>query len=180
MHAGLASTINLGMSDVYPAGSGKQGAAIQIARHFGADLCDCAFLCDDDNDIQLAKVVGKAYLPSVAAVRYFSFDACPKLCVHPAADGLCSCVFNDVDQAELCIPFGCNHCALGMKPGCVFGQAAELSGRALTAIAVVICDDSKSDSQTPCKAVSSPEACCPCCPDKYVRSLILRALDLAE
>eukprot|EP00892_Ulva_mutabilis_P006875 jgi/Ulvmu1/455/UM001_0462.1 len=64
---GLASTINLGMSDVYPAGSGKQGAAIQIAKHFNADLCDCAFLCDDDNDIQLAKVVGKAYLPSVAA-----------------------------------------------------------------------------------------------------------------
>lgn len=67
--AGLASTVNLGMSDVYPAGSGKQGAAIQIAKHFNADLCDCAFLCDDDNDIQLAKVVGKAYLPSVAAVR---------------------------------------------------------------------------------------------------------------
>lgn len=75
------------MSDVYPAGSGKQGAAIQIARHFGADLCDCAFLCDDDNDIQLAKVVGKAYLPSVSAVCCVSCGACLKLYVRHGAGG---------------------------------------------------------------------------------------------
>ena len=65
---GLVSTVNLGMADVYPAKSGKANAAMHIAKHMGADIEQCAFLCDDDNDIDLAKVVGKAYLPSVSAV----------------------------------------------------------------------------------------------------------------
>lgn len=67
--AGLVSTINLGKADVYPAHSGKSNAALHIAKQMGADIKDCAFLCDDDNDIDLAKVVGKAYMPTVAAVR---------------------------------------------------------------------------------------------------------------
>lgn len=62
------STINLGKADVYPVHSGKANAALHIAKQMGADIKDCAFLCDDDNDIDLAKVVGKAYMPTVAAV----------------------------------------------------------------------------------------------------------------
>lgn len=71
--AGLVSTINLGKADVYPAYSGKANAAVHIAKQMGADIKDCAFLCDDDNDIDLAKVVGRAYMPTVAAVRPLSF-----------------------------------------------------------------------------------------------------------
>lgn len=61
--------MNLGKADVYPAHSGKANAAVHIAKQLGIDIKDCAFLCDDDNDIDLAKVVGKAYMPTVAAVR---------------------------------------------------------------------------------------------------------------
>lgn len=36
--------------------------------HLGAEAQDCVFLCDDDNDMELAAVVGKAFLPSVTSV----------------------------------------------------------------------------------------------------------------
>lgn len=78
----MVSTINLGKADVYPAYSGKANAAVHIAKQMGVDMKDTAFLCDDDNDIDLAKVVGKAYMPTVAAVRF------PSL---PRRDACCTC-----------------------------------------------------------------------------------------
>lgn len=65
----LSSTINLGVVDFYPAASGKEGAAEHIMRRMGVDRARTAFLCDDDNDLVLAARVGKAFLPSISAVR---------------------------------------------------------------------------------------------------------------
>jgi hypothetical protein len=44
-------------------------AARHLLTHFGAAPADAAFLCDDDNDLELAAIVGKAFLPSVTSVR---------------------------------------------------------------------------------------------------------------
>jgi hydroxymethylpyrimidine pyrophosphatase-like HAD family hydrolase len=67
--AGLTTTVNLGKADIYPRASGKASAAVYVAEQFGVAMQDCAFFGDDDNDIDLSKVVGKAYLPSISAVR---------------------------------------------------------------------------------------------------------------
>ena len=66
---GLTSTYNLGKADVYPSTSGKAAAGVYIAARFGASPADVVFLCDDDNDIELANAVGRAYLPSISSVR---------------------------------------------------------------------------------------------------------------
>lgn len=44
-------------------------AAEYIMAKWGAPAADCALLCDDDNDLLLARAVGRAYLPGVSAVR---------------------------------------------------------------------------------------------------------------
>lgn len=48
-------------------------AQVMAARHlmarFGAPAPACSFLCDDDNDLQLAAEVGRAFLPSITSVR---------------------------------------------------------------------------------------------------------------
>jgi 3-deoxy-D-manno-octulosonate 8-phosphate phosphatase KdsC-like HAD superfamily phosphatase len=67
--AGLVSTINLGKADVYPATSGKAQVAGYLARHYGVPLEKSAFICDDDNDVELAKLVGRAYCPAISSVR---------------------------------------------------------------------------------------------------------------
>lgn len=64
----LSCTENLGVMDFYPAASGKEGAAQHLMRKWGVNPAATAFLCDDDNDLALAAVVGKAFLPSVSAV----------------------------------------------------------------------------------------------------------------
>jgi hydroxymethylpyrimidine pyrophosphatase-like HAD family hydrolase len=58
----------MGKADVYPATSGKAQAAAYLAAYYGVPLSSCAFMCDDDNDIELAQRVGKAYCPSISSV----------------------------------------------------------------------------------------------------------------
>jgi hypothetical protein len=41
-------------------------------RKFGVPASRCALLCDDDNDLELAAIVGKAFLPSIGAVSELS------------------------------------------------------------------------------------------------------------
>ena len=64
----LHTTTNLGCVDVYPARSGKKNAAAYIADRMGGWELGrhAAFLCDDDNDIELAKCVNKVYLPGMS------------------------------------------------------------------------------------------------------------------
>lgn len=56
------------MVDFYPKASGKEGAAAYLMQKFGVPAGRCALLCDDDNDLELAAIVGKAFLPSIGAV----------------------------------------------------------------------------------------------------------------
>ena len=60
---GLDCSVNLGAVDVYPAGSGKKAAGLFVARALGARPEQTAFLCDDDNDVDLATSVGLAVVP---------------------------------------------------------------------------------------------------------------------
>lgn len=64
----LSCTENLGVLDFYPATSGKEGAARHLMQRWGVPVASTAFLCDDDNDLALAAVVGRAFLPSISAV----------------------------------------------------------------------------------------------------------------
>eukprot|EP00197_Chlamydomonas_leiostraca_P012292 CAMPEP_0202869656 /NCGR_PEP_ID=MMETSP1391-20130828/12575_1 /ASSEMBLY_ACC=CAM_ASM_000867 /TAXON_ID=1034604 /ORGANISM="Chlamydomonas leiostraca, Strain SAG 11-49" /LENGTH=268 /DNA_ID=CAMNT_0049549997 /DNA_START=62 /DNA_END=868 /DNA_ORIENTATION=- len=64
---GLDSSFNLGAADFYPDTSGKVRAARYLMARFQARAQDCVFLCDDDNDMELAAEVGRAYLPSVTS-----------------------------------------------------------------------------------------------------------------
>jgi hydroxymethylpyrimidine pyrophosphatase-like HAD family hydrolase len=65
----LACTFNLGTADFYPTTSGKGNAARHLMARFGMeDTSKSAFLCDDDNDLPLAALVGKAFLPSISSV----------------------------------------------------------------------------------------------------------------
>ena len=62
----LKASVNLGVLDFYPAAAGKEGAAAHLlARWGGAPHC-AAHLCDDDNDLPLARMVARAFLPRVA------------------------------------------------------------------------------------------------------------------
>lgn len=79
----LGSSFNLGIADFYPAISGKEGVAAYLMKKFDVPADRCVFLCDDDNDLKLAAIVGKAFLPSVSAVSYIQ---CRSLDYHhPAA-----------------------------------------------------------------------------------------------
>lgn len=64
----IASSTNLGVVDFYPAASGKEAAAAYLMKRFGVPAARTALLCDDDNDLLLAAMVGKAFLPSIGAV----------------------------------------------------------------------------------------------------------------
>ncbi len=58
-----------GTADFYPTTSGKENAARYLmARFCIEDTSKSAFLCDDDNDLPLAALVGKAFLPSISSV----------------------------------------------------------------------------------------------------------------
>lgn len=65
----LSCTLNLGVVDFYPAISGKEGAARHLMAKWGVGPAHTGFLCDDDNDLALAAIVAKAFLPSITAVR---------------------------------------------------------------------------------------------------------------
>lgn len=69
----LNCSFNLGIADFYPNTSGKENAAQHLMDRFGVDAPCTAFLCDDDNDLPLAAMVGKAFLPSVSSVSHLSW-----------------------------------------------------------------------------------------------------------
>lgn len=64
--AQLDCSFNLGAADFYPTTSGKERAAEYLIRRFDSQPERCVFMCDDDNDLKLAALVGKAFLPTVA------------------------------------------------------------------------------------------------------------------
>lgn len=64
---GISSSFNIGAADFYPATSGKVEAARYLIQKWGSVQSRCTFLCDDDNDIQLALAVGKAFLPNISS-----------------------------------------------------------------------------------------------------------------
>jgi hypothetical protein len=66
--AGLAASFNLGAADFYPAASGKEGAAAHLLAQWGGSAADAAHLCDDDNDLPLAALVGRAFIPGITEV----------------------------------------------------------------------------------------------------------------
>ncbi|CAM9183547.1 unnamed protein product [Discosporangium mesarthrocarpum] len=58
--AGLRVVTNFGLVDICPERSGKLNAAVHIAtKRFGISLENCASMGDDDNDIDIAKAMGK-------------------------------------------------------------------------------------------------------------------------
>lgn len=63
----LSCTWNLGVADFYPSTSGKAAVARYLMQRHGAAAADCVFLCDDDNDLELAGLVGKAFVPSIGS-----------------------------------------------------------------------------------------------------------------
>ncbi|GAX80007.1 hypothetical protein CEUSTIGMA_g7446.t1 [Chlamydomonas eustigma] len=65
--SGLSCSFNLGAADFYPATSGKLQAAKYLMKCWSIDSKDSVFLCDDDNDMELALQVGKAFLPSITS-----------------------------------------------------------------------------------------------------------------
>jgi len=67
MPPSLTYSYNLGMADIYPATSGKDKAAQFLMNLWGVPAKDCSLLCDDDNDLGIAAVVNKVYLPSISA-----------------------------------------------------------------------------------------------------------------
>lgn len=62
---GLDSSFNLGKADIYPLKSGKANAAKHILQTLNVEASDAVALFDDDNDIELGKLCGASYLPSV-------------------------------------------------------------------------------------------------------------------
>ncbi|KXZ54955.1 hypothetical protein GPECTOR_3g123 [Gonium pectorale] len=88
--SGLSCSFNLGAADFYPSTSGKVQAARHLMSRFAAAAPDCSFLCDDDNDLELAAEVGKAFLPSITSdsVRQAA-DARPEhfVVAKPAGQG---------------------------------------------------------------------------------------------
>jgi hydroxymethylpyrimidine pyrophosphatase-like HAD family hydrolase len=63
----LACSTNLGSLDVYPKTSGKLNAAKYLMGIFKVDSTRSVFMCDDDNDVELALYVSKAFLPSITS-----------------------------------------------------------------------------------------------------------------
>ncbi len=74
---GLSCSVNLGLVDVFPVGSGKQAAGLYVVERLGATPEATAFLCDDDNDVALATSVGLALVPQCTSesMRRASIEA---------------------------------------------------------------------------------------------------------
>ena len=64
---GLSTSFNLGYLDIYPFTSGKSKAGIYLLTHFHNQPENSVLLCDDDNDLPLAAVVGRVFLPSITS-----------------------------------------------------------------------------------------------------------------
>ncbi|CAG9460177.1 unnamed protein product [Pedinophyceae sp. YPF-701] len=62
-HGKVNVYFNLGMMDVVPPQSGKHRSAAYVLREFGGHWSRTAMLCDDENDMELARMVAKAYVP---------------------------------------------------------------------------------------------------------------------
>lgn len=62
---GLVSTFNLGKADVYPKVSGKGNAARFVLETLGIDAENAVAMFDDDNDLELGALCGRAFLPGV-------------------------------------------------------------------------------------------------------------------
>ncbi|KAL3148732.1 hypothetical protein ABBQ38_014143 [Trebouxia sp. C0009 RCD-2024] len=67
LQPGLTSSYNIGKADFYPVTSGKRNAAQHIVDGFGSNMTDAFLLCDDDNDMELAVAVEKAFLLSISS-----------------------------------------------------------------------------------------------------------------
>jgi len=82
--ASLSCTLNLGVVDFYPAISGKEGAARHLMAKWGVSPAHTGLLCDDDNDLALAAIVAKAFLPSITAVRALlkALDTVPSFALY--------------------------------------------------------------------------------------------------
>mmetsp|Transcript_599 Transcript_599/g.1926 ORF Transcript_599/g.1926 Transcript_599/m.1926 type:complete len:420 (+) Transcript_599:589-1848(+) len=65
--ASLKYAFNLGMCDIFPANSGKDSAVMFVMESFGLSSKDCVCMCDDDNDLGMAALVGQVYLPGITA-----------------------------------------------------------------------------------------------------------------
>lgn len=96
----LQATSNLGCADILPATSGKAALGRHVMAALGVAPGDCAFLCDDVNDLQLAACVGRVFVvqatdPAVgaaAAADPSKFWTCPGLdgtAATEAAVGAC-------------------------------------------------------------------------------------------
>lgn len=65
--AGLNTSFNLGSLDIYPSTSGKSRAGIYLLTHFRSLPEDSILLCDDDNDLCLADLVSRVFLPTITS-----------------------------------------------------------------------------------------------------------------
>lgn len=65
----LATAVNLSCTDVFPAGSGKANAFEYLRKRMGVERAECAALCDDDNDLGMAALAGRAFCPMVSHPR---------------------------------------------------------------------------------------------------------------
>ena len=65
----LATAVNLSCTDVFPAGSGKANAFEYLRKRMGVERAECAALCDDDNDLGMAALAGRAFCPKVSHPR---------------------------------------------------------------------------------------------------------------
>lgn len=63
----LSTSQNLGAADIYPKTSGKRNAAQYIIDAWGVKFNECGFMCDDDNDVELAQEVFRVYMPTITA-----------------------------------------------------------------------------------------------------------------
>lgn len=45
----------------------QEAAVNYLAKHFGAALSDCVAMCDDDNDLGMAAIVGHTFVPGITA-----------------------------------------------------------------------------------------------------------------
>ncbi|KAF6000388.1 hypothetical protein F1559_000470 [Cyanidiococcus yangmingshanensis] len=63
---GLQMALNLGKADVFPLCSGKRNVAEYILSTIGGCRKQTVALVDDDNDLELAKWCGAAYLPNIS------------------------------------------------------------------------------------------------------------------
>mmetsp|Transcript_91366 Transcript_91366/g.295459 ORF Transcript_91366/g.295459 Transcript_91366/m.295459 type:complete len:150 (+) Transcript_91366:575-1024(+) len=73
----LGSAINLGKVDIFPVISGKANAALHLLRRLDVPPEETAMLFDDENDLDLAKLCGRGFLPTVTheQVRLHALEA---------------------------------------------------------------------------------------------------------